>query len=1610
MPKSIRIRTEPGVDRNINLKVDQDFDFLEILSLKLRQEDVYTRFCADYGVVVGRVIANGGLGVPNAHISVFVPIDEVDENDPVISTLYPYKTPESKNEDGYRYNLLPYQPEYNGHVATGTFPTEEDVLTRKEVLHVYEKYYRYSVRTNESGDFMIVGVPLGLQNLVMDLDLSNMGEFSLTPNDLLKMNRGIEEQFNGPEFKSSNDLDRLPQIVHEVKQIEVSSFWGQEDFCDVGITRADFDLRELNVEIQPTAVFMGSILSSSEEDYIKKSCRPKNNTGDLCSLVTDVGEILAIRHGLLLDENGEPTLEEYKLESGGLVIDENGVFMVDLPMNLEYVYTNEFGERVTSPDGSVGIPTKGRYRFKIKWQNEGGLQKDIQRANYLVPNIREYGNPDNPNNLNKSYAFSLDWNDYADKDAGIKCEDYFYEFIHNKVYTTALHIDRVKKGFNRSKHLGIKRVNDRECQSENNKFPVNDAQRNFDFLYFIVSFLLKVLYPFFLGLLPVIHVVTVIGNLVFGLLNAIKNSPVGFLVNEMLGLLGIPEIPDLPTIKPIALPVLSYPDCNACSCEDTEGEGPYSTFIQVGSTQGSGVLIDATVKDIYSPLGCESSAYGQSVENFLFSGIDTSLLPNINCSLNDRVLCEALWSPVGPLGFNNFRTTDRTSFAQSLNLMNQRGRYFTGGVSTNGRNIIETHVVNDQFNNTSNSDKFTDLPLILFVNPDSTFQAGDLLTFHDINKINDPNFTGATLNQFGNNRITGTTVSNSSNYITKSITYIDENGVTQTANLELFNDVDGKEYDYKSGVEYFQVITGITANDAYGLNNSQNSLLFTYIFEKFNVYRCDGQDVSVVPYQELINGENYKILFLTRGVDPWTPKQKIKYDLSKIFGYSSFNGAVVAEGEYYLNIPIQPNGGSNSDDWYYDEKTPAAHFIYDTNSDTFNDSTNSFGGLNTYFSSYLFTPDTSAWSAFTTNSPSFYSSVDPQILSIIGPYGTTNGYESDATVGNPILPSGNETNELYFTDNTQERIEGVSFQYTNEVNTLGGPFYDQTVAYTVSPIYAEVTGTNTIGPATPRVNMNTSQNIVFRSDRLPSSDTGEVGFIKKIHEPVLHLNKDFSIYTISETGQSTSQGPDMSSNPADSSGNLEDLSDTIPGQVSGVIDSLSCGGMVPLDCYNGTGGNLTVDDPCDVGLLNWDSKKLLINGCYILVHRPLFSILLDYKLLAEWRNRFLMTFAACRGVIGEMFQNNWVNGTLYMPSFDKKTIFDRNNEVSDYEYCGSKGNQQYSPIYFNTDSNSFFYRSSRYDGVSFIGVNGSGSVGANKYNILFPTTVMELGPKTAFMREIMLSPEYDGYIVDTLKSTTYQDTSNITLLFFLSRLLNSNFLASLSGLGDSSVGSFFSRESSISSILSGADNPFDSRIDGDMAQLYSINSEYGVLPFNEGNYGDSDIFINSDTSLFNFLNGGPLLGIYFSADTANRRVLTNGVTTFGPVTLLGPTNTFGYPNSQEVPFYKWNVEYPPDLVFGSQENTWRTGNNQIRKGVYQGDNFFGPSTQYAQTTNSFYNLGFLTNKDSNGNNIEGKINNISDGIKVGAPFHFYFGLKIGKTAINKFISKYILLD
>ena len=580
MGQSYRIQTELGINKTINVQLDQEFEFLEILSLKIQQSDIYTRSCADYGVVVGRITANGGFGLPNARVSIFIPIESIDESNPIIQSIYPYKSSSDKNDDGYRYNLLPYEKSYSKHAATGTLPSRNDVLTASTVVEIYDKYYRFTAKTNESGDYMIMGVPLGEQTLVMDVDLSDIGEFSLTPQDLIRMGIATEAQVAGNQFRTSTDLNSLPQIVSLSVNTEISPLWGDPDLCQIAINRVDFDLRDsANIDIQPTSTFMGSVYSTADGFRVRKNCKPRDNMGNLCSLASGPGQILSIRQTIQQDADGNPILEQYQLEQAGNIIDGNGTWLTELPMNLDYLVTNQFGEKVLSNNPTIGIPTKAKYRFKIKWQQPAALTTQTRRPNYLVPNIKEYGwtnNTNDPNystsvnqKLESSYYFGLAWSGYTNGFTStaktnrlneiIDCEDTFYEFKFNRVYTIAGLIDEYKKGA-KGRFIGIKEIDDDDCSSSVNKFPVNDGFRNFDFLFFLFSILMTILQPIGLILLFVAHILLWLYNLIFVFLCAVCRLP----IIRRIGFCKRLKCDKRSFV--LRLPMITYPECQACEC------------------------------------------------------------------------------------------------------------------------------------------------------------------------------------------------------------------------------------------------------------------------------------------------------------------------------------------------------------------------------------------------------------------------------------------------------------------------------------------------------------------------------------------------------------------------------------------------------------------------------------------------------------------------------------------------------------------------------------------------------------------------------------------------------------------------------------------------------------------------------------------------------------------------------------------------------------------------------------------------------------------------------------------------------------------------------------
>lgn len=484
---SIRINTTPGGgDNYLNVKLDQKFDFVEILSLKITQEEVYRKFCSDYGVVVGRVTVNNGFGVPNAKVSIFIPVDDIDKENSEIFGLYPYEQVFDKNEDAYRYNLLPKKNETNNDCFTpiGSFFNKREVQDNDEALEIYCKYYKFTTTTNNSGDFMIFGVPTGTYQLHVDADISNIGIISQAPYDLVR--EGANEKLfqSVSKFKDNRNLDTLAQLKTKSPiSVNVIPFWGDLEQCEIGITRNDVNL---GINVVPTSIFIGSIFSDTDKGGINKKCVPRSKMGKMDELITGPGTVEMIR------KLPDGSTERYDVE-GGQVIDENGAWAYQVPMNLDYITTDEYGNIVPTDDPNRGIPTRARVRFRIGMFNDGSEGRLRSRAKYLVPH--------NPSNLTE-----VDWN-FSEK-----TEDFsFHDMYWNKIYTVANHIPGYSnKTFNPNSYIAIKDIEG----SENTPFPFNRVETNASPGQYLFAILCQIFQIFIVVVIFVNLLVTAINGIV----------------------------------------------------------------------------------------------------------------------------------------------------------------------------------------------------------------------------------------------------------------------------------------------------------------------------------------------------------------------------------------------------------------------------------------------------------------------------------------------------------------------------------------------------------------------------------------------------------------------------------------------------------------------------------------------------------------------------------------------------------------------------------------------------------------------------------------------------------------------------------------------------------------------------------------------------------------------------------------------------------------------------------------------------------------------------------------------------------------------------------------
>lgn len=1708
MGQSYRIRTELGITKSINVELEQEFEFLEILSLKLNQTDIYLRSCSDYGVLVGRVTANNGLGLPNARVSVFIPIEALDESNPIISSIYPYKSPLDRNEDGYRYNLLPYEKSYSVHSATGTLPTRLDVLTGNTVFEIYDKYYKFTAKTNDSGDYMIMGVPLGEQTIVMDVDLSDIGEFSLTPQDLIRIGLATEAQVAGNRFRTSSDLNSLPQIINLTKSVDVTPLWGEPSLCQISINRVDFDLRdEANVDIQPTAVFMGSIFSTSDSMRIRPQFSliglpfngPKDNFGNLCSLETGTGQILALRQTINLDVSGNPILEQYQIQQNGNVIDGDGSWLLEIPMNLDYFYTDEFGERVISYDPTIGIPTKAKYRFKIKWTQAANFTDGVRRPYYLLPNVREYGweTPSvDPNNsgtsaqrrrLASSYYFGLDWSGYTDgfsvQQANtrineiINCEDTFYQFDYNRVYTPSSLIDQYKYG-GRSRFIGIKEIDDDSCADTVNKFPVNEGFRNFDLLYFIVSLVLQIFQLISPPIFVVIHFAKAIldgSSLLKTLLAGFFYVTAGYwLTLAIINFVAAGELysaalqcttvpPFLPCFgdlamakeatasafqylllfgknlgvaialtaifrilrgkrfKVMTLPALTYPDCEGCPCaiqDVAAGDIQDNSYTVLTPTSGFWLYQEKIKEDILSQTNYNRDDFEQLA--FLFSSsfagnpekgeAATNLLVSYGIPLSKYKTTESTEGAILNRNDNPRRIyfwSNYLPWGERVNLFNTRKKFFDG-----------LNQIRVTFDFSGNTGYHLDNTLTVFFQ--EKMETGQMMTFVDPTTSTDPNYK-----YVGNGRefaygITGTPLNVGASVY--DVKYANPNNqyreITKPYNLGYGSA--NINYKLPADVEYYQVVTAITMSQAINMflgSTPEGKGLRDVVLGKTGAYFNIQERIlgiigswgnsldftGIYPFSQLFeNFENQYLTILQRGVDPYSPKYDNKFDLNALFGYPlGTQDELIITASTRLNIPIQKLNT---------QEMTVQPFTVNGQNEIFYPSHFFRGGVPGS------TTVGTQWSAFTSSIVGYYSSLDAKRVFTPGSPPTTpdafipspsvwvhslgadfnnavttvpdgNAFDGSFRIGRRLYTSPGGPVSFY---QTSEDLSGAAYYTAN-----GGSKPDETIIGYWTRVFYPYFSAN---PMNITINVNN----VLRTDRLPSSDVLD-GDYWETNPSLLQQNLNFGIYLISESAESG----EIIANTIVSTG-AQQVSPDIAGQFASdnVFDTFECPDIVSLKCYEGTGTGFTVNRNC----ADTDDVQ---SGCYTFVKRIISDIPKDIRNFNEWAYRFRFFYGLCRGVLSQTFTNNWVNGSLFMFPIQVDVTYDRNNKANPPNYPKNI-------TYFDSKTNNFYYRSSPfisgYTPSEFIGsdANTTGpQFSLNERNLLFPTTIMNLGMKDSFYGEIILEPSTNAYVMNNLNSTSYSDTSDLVNLFVISRITNKTFLQQMLNARDNSVESLFTRNGQPNSVIF---QIFKGRLDSDLAQLMSINSEIGLVPFSPQYYPFS--ISNPDNAVYVYTQGqnNPTIGVFYSSTTENLQTkdfLTPGTINFR----FNPNVTAVVYNygikSQRVPLYQWLLTPGSNTqtIFGSETNNWQTRIDDIVSSPYQSlnrrslltPNYFIPSDPSLDVNQR----GYIFNKNSLGSYDGLSFAGMKTKFIVGAPFHFYFGVVKGNSALDKFKQKYL---
>lgn len=489
--KSYRIRTEVGSNAPnvIHVPFNQTYDMFEILSLKLGQVNSYKSFDSDYGVLVGRVIANGGFGIPNAKVSVFISVDSNASFQEKL--IYNFSSVFQKGNDDVRYNLLPEDVDNDCHQGIGTFPSKTKMLDDNTTIETFDKYWKYTTTTNNAGDYMLFGIPTGTQQVHVDIDLSDCGILSQRPHDMIGKGYNLN-MFESPnQFKKSKDIDSLAQVITQNRSVYIYPYWGDitEGQDKFSLTRCDI---EVDYKFESFAIFIGSIMTDKPGNAIGKNCTANANLGKMSDLTTGEGSIEMIRKTI------DGKVEEFQID-GNRLIDGDGVWCYPIPMNLDYVKTDEFGTMVPTDNPNKGIATRARVRFRISLDDELGDTTAMKRAKYLVPNNPRIGDEAFDDTHEPDFEFG-----------SLTKEESYRDLLWNNVYSVKSYIPKLQKTTSGKKreHVGVKLVNH---YGDNNPMPYNTLKIKLGLVYMFMCVITKIviaLVYFVNVLLSIISIIT----------------------------------------------------------------------------------------------------------------------------------------------------------------------------------------------------------------------------------------------------------------------------------------------------------------------------------------------------------------------------------------------------------------------------------------------------------------------------------------------------------------------------------------------------------------------------------------------------------------------------------------------------------------------------------------------------------------------------------------------------------------------------------------------------------------------------------------------------------------------------------------------------------------------------------------------------------------------------------------------------------------------------------------------------------------------------------------------------------------------------------------------